>query len=56
MDRIDTVAVPKTLPRPADEADVQAVLNAICSRRPRCAIAEREIGPVEVLHSYDGPA
>jgi integrase/recombinase XerC/integrase/recombinase XerD len=35
MDRIDTVTVPKTLPRPAAPADVQAVLSAICSRRPR---------------------
>ncbi|MCL2580993.1 MAG: tyrosine-type recombinase/integrase [Streptosporangiales bacterium] len=35
MDRIDTVTVPRTLPRPAAEDDVQAVLAAICSRRPR---------------------
>jgi integrase/recombinase XerC/integrase/recombinase XerD len=35
MDRIDTVTVPKTLPRPAPAADIQAVLGAICSRRPR---------------------
>jgi integrase/recombinase XerC/integrase/recombinase XerD len=35
MDRIDTVAVPKTLPRPAAADDIQAVLGAICSRRPR---------------------
>jgi integrase/recombinase XerD len=35
MDRIDTIAVPRTLPRPAAAGDVQAVLGAICSRRPR---------------------
>ena len=43
MDRIDTVTVPKTLPRPALAADIQAVLNAICSRRPRKDV------PVDVL-------
>jgi integrase/recombinase XerC/integrase/recombinase XerD len=36
MDRIDTVKVPKTLPRPAAAA---AVLAAICPRRPRKDIA-----------------
>ncbi|GAA2418637.1 site-specific tyrosine recombinase XerD [Nonomuraea africana] len=35
MDRIDTIKVPKTLPRPAAAADVAEVLNAICFRRPR---------------------
>jgi integrase/recombinase XerC/integrase/recombinase XerD len=35
MDRIDTVAVPRTLPRPAAADSVQAALGAICSRRPR---------------------
>jgi len=35
MDRIDAVQVPRTLPRPAAAADVAAVLDAICSRRPR---------------------
>jgi integrase/recombinase XerC/integrase/recombinase XerD len=35
MDKVDTVFVPRTLPRPADAADVQKVLNTICSRRPR---------------------
>ena len=35
MDRIDTVTVPKTLPRPAAADDIQAVLGAICPRRPR---------------------
>ncbi|MFF5211063.1 tyrosine-type recombinase/integrase [Streptosporangium sp. NPDC000396] len=35
MDRIDTIKVPKTLPRPAAAADVAKVLAAICSRRPR---------------------
>ena len=35
MDRIDTIEVPRTLPRPAAAADIAAVLDAICSRRPR---------------------
>jgi integrase/recombinase XerD len=35
MDRIDTVKVPKRLPRPAAAADVSAVLAVICTRRPR---------------------
>ncbi|MET8991937.1 hypothetical protein ABZW49_41360 [Nonomuraea wenchangensis] len=35
MDRIDTVKVPKSLPRPAAAADVAKVLAVICSRRPR---------------------
>ncbi|MEU4546845.1 tyrosine-type recombinase/integrase, partial [Nonomuraea dietziae] len=35
MDRIDTVKVPKALPRPAVAADVAKVLAVICSRRPR---------------------
>jgi len=35
MDKIDTVLVPKTLPRPARADDVDRVLGAICSRRPR---------------------
>jgi integrase/recombinase XerD len=35
MDKIDTIKVPKTLPRPAAAADVKKVLDAICSRRPR---------------------
>ena len=43
MDRIDTIEVPRTLPRPAAAADVTAVLGAICSRRPRKDV------PVEVL-------
>jgi integrase/recombinase XerD len=34
MDRIDTIEVPRTLPRPT-AADVAAVLDAICSRWPR---------------------
>jgi hypothetical protein len=34
MDRIDAIEVPRTLPRPA-AGDVAAVLDAICSRRPR---------------------
>jgi integrase/recombinase XerD len=35
MDKIDTIKVPKTLPRPATAADVAKVLAVICSRRPR---------------------
>src|SRR6266567_4152778 len=35
MDKIDTIKVPKTLPRPAATADVAKVLARICSRRPR---------------------
>ncbi|MFI7153491.1 tyrosine-type recombinase/integrase [Nonomuraea sp. NPDC050022] len=35
MGRIDTVKVPKNLPRPAAAADVAKVLAVICSRRPR---------------------
>ncbi|WP_309231281.1 tyrosine-type recombinase/integrase [Nocardia sp. SYP-A9097] len=35
MDRIDTIDVPKTLPRPAATGDVKAVFDVICSRRPR---------------------
>jgi integrase/recombinase XerD len=35
MDKIDTVKVPRTLPRPAAAADVTKVLAAICGRRPR---------------------
>ncbi|MGW0444804.1 Tyrosine recombinase XerD [Nonomuraea coxensis DSM 45129] len=35
MDRIDTVKVPKNLPRPAAAADVAKLLAVICSRRPR---------------------
>jgi integrase/recombinase XerC/integrase/recombinase XerD len=35
MDRIDTIEIHGTLPHPAAAADVAAVLDAICSRRPR---------------------
>lgn len=35
MERIDTITVPKTLPRPADPDDVKKVFGVICSRRPR---------------------
>ena len=35
MDRIDAIEVPRMLPRPAAAGDVAAVLDAICSRRPR---------------------
>jgi integrase/recombinase XerD len=43
MDRIDAIEVPRTLPRPAAAADIAAVLDAICSRRPRKDV------PVDVL-------
>ncbi|MFI2562412.1 tyrosine-type recombinase/integrase, partial [Nocardia farcinica] len=43
MDRVDTITVPKTLPRPATAADIAKVFAAICPRRPR-----KEV-PVEVL-------
>jgi integrase/recombinase XerC/integrase/recombinase XerD len=35
MDKIDTITVPKTLPRPADPTEVQKVFATICTRRPR---------------------
>ncbi|GAA3263912.1 tyrosine-type recombinase/integrase [Nonomuraea helvata] len=35
VDRIDTVKVPKTLPRPASAADLVKAFAAICSRWPR---------------------
>jgi integrase/recombinase XerD len=35
MDRIGPIEVPRTLPRPAAAGDIAAVLDAICSRRPR---------------------
>src|SRR5215471_640856 len=43
IDRIETIEVPRTLPRPAAATDIAAVLSAICSRRPR-----KEV-PVDVL-------
>jgi len=43
MDRIDAIEVPRTLPRPAAAGDVAAVLDGICSRRPRKDV------PVDVL-------
>src|SRR6266568_526518 len=43
MDRIDAIEVPRTLPRPADAGDIQAVLGAICSRRPRLPRAAQAI-------------
>jgi integrase/recombinase XerC/integrase/recombinase XerD len=39
MDRIDTVKVPKRLPRPAAAGDVARVLAAICPHRPRKDVA-----------------
>lgn len=39
MDRIDTVTVPRRLPRPADPDQVQKVFAAICTRRPRKDVA-----------------
>src|SRR5262245_27358732 len=44
IDRIDTIAVPKTLPRPAAPADVAAVLDATCSRPPRTDVPPRAHG------------
>lgn len=35
MDRIDTIKVPKRLPRPAATADIAKVFAVICTRRPR---------------------
>ncbi len=35
MDRIDTIKVPKALPRPAPADGIVRVLSVICSRRPR---------------------
>ena len=35
MDKVDTMFVPRTLPRPAPAAEVFRVLDAICARRPR---------------------
>lgn len=35
IDKLDSITVPKTLPRPADPAEVQKVFSVICSRRPR---------------------
>jgi site-specific recombinase XerD len=43
MDRIDTIEVPRTLPGPAGAGDVAAILDVICSRRPRTDV------PVGVL-------
>jgi integrase/recombinase XerC/integrase/recombinase XerD len=39
MDKVDTITVPKTLPRPAPAADIAKVLAAICARRPRKDVA-----------------
>lgn len=35
MDKIDTIKVPKKLPRPAAATDVAKVFSVICTRRPR---------------------
>ncbi|MCC3328231.1 tyrosine-type recombinase/integrase [Nocardia abscessus] len=43
MDRVDTITVPKRLPRPAPAAEVRRVLDGICARRPRKDV------PVDVL-------
>ncbi|WP_371856378.1 tyrosine-type recombinase/integrase [Nocardia anaemiae] len=43
MDKVETVFVPKTLPRPAPTADIYRILDAICARRPRKDL------PVDVL-------
>lgn len=39
MDKIDTIRVPKRLPRPAPAADIAKVLGVICARCPRKDIA-----------------
>jgi hypothetical protein len=54
MDRIDTIEVPRTLPRPAAAAGVQAVLAAICSRRPRKPLGMRPRAAVEELPQPGG--
>ncbi|MGF0320885.1 tyrosine-type recombinase/integrase [Nocardia fluminea] len=43
MDKVDTISVPKRLPRPAAAADVARVLDSICARRPRKDL------PIDVL-------
>lgn len=43
IDKVDTVFVPRTLPRPAPAAEVFRVLDAICARRPRKDV------PIDVL-------
>ncbi|MEU5410491.1 tyrosine-type recombinase/integrase [Nocardia asteroides] len=42
-DKVDTITVPKRLPRPAAAADIARVLDSICSRRPRKDL------PIDVL-------
>ncbi len=52
MDRVDTITVPKRLPRPAPAADVRRVLDGICARRPRkdyvCGARASEAGGLYV--------
>ncbi|WP_280336056.1 tyrosine-type recombinase/integrase [Nocardia wallacei] len=43
MDKVDTVFVPRTLPRPVPAVEVFRVLDAICARRPRKDV------PIDVL-------
>jgi integrase/recombinase XerC/integrase/recombinase XerD len=43
MDKVGTITVPKSLPRPAPAADIYRVLDAICARRPRKSV------PIDVL-------
>ncbi|MEU2035275.1 tyrosine-type recombinase/integrase [Nocardia amamiensis] len=43
MDWVDTITVPKRLPRPAAAADVCRVLDVVCARRPRKDV------PIDVL-------
>ncbi|MGO4614718.1 tyrosine-type recombinase/integrase [Nocardia sp. 2YAB30] len=43
MDRVDTVRVPKTLPRPVPAPRIFRVLDAMCARRPRKSV------PLDVL-------
>ncbi|SUE28945.1 site-specific tyrosine recombinase XerD [Nocardia farcinica] len=39
MDKVDTITVPNTLPRPAAATDIAKILAAICARRPRKDVA-----------------
>src|SRR4029450_4894023 len=59
MDRIDTVKVPKRLPRPAAAGDVAKVLAAISPRRPRRDVALdrlRDRALFETIHVCGAPA
>ncbi|MFF7944735.1 site-specific integrase [Nocardia gamkensis] len=43
LDKVDTITVPRTLPRPVPSRDIYRVLDAICARRPRKDV------PIDVL-------